>query len=349
MDARFFRARAAVLSCVISFVIATDAGAQSGVPFATYRTFETPHFIVTFEVGLEDHARRAATRAEAAHARLARAYGSTPRGKIRLVIVDQGDVFNGSATPSPTNRIVAFAHTPVEGDLFYADDNFRLRLEQTPGSVNGHHAKLGGLLLHVFEVTSIARNMAKTMNANSDLVIAGALLHDIGKVEAYEIEGGRFGQTPCGLLLGHVVLGCLMLERRLAAAGRAICSRGQVLDLQHMILSHHGSLEFGSPVQPMTAEAELVHWADEASAKANDMIESLEDSEAFTSGKAFSDKRPWRVGRRIWRRPDGIWQGYRPSPVPAARSSTYPALRAREASRSTVSRTPRRASPPVRR
>ena len=50
-------------------------------------------------------------------------------------------------------------------DLFYADDSFRVRLEQTPGSVNGHHAKLGGLLLHVFEVTSIARNMAKTMNA----------------------------------------------------------------------------------------------------------------------------------------------------------------------------------------
>src|SRR5688572_9431450 len=79
-------------------------------------------------------------------------------------------------------------------DLFYADDNFRVRLEQTPGSVNGHHAKLGGLLLHVFEVASIARNMAKTMNANADLVVAGALLHDIGKVEAYEIEGGGFGQ-----------------------------------------------------------------------------------------------------------------------------------------------------------
>jgi len=194
-------------------------------------------------------------------------------------------------------------------DLFYGDDSFRLKLEQTPGSVSGHHAKLGGLLLHTFEVTSIARAMAKTMNANADLVITGALLHDIGKVEAYEIEGGSFGQTPHGLLLGHVVLGCLMLERRLAAAARRICSASQALDLQHMILSHHGALEFGSPVQPMTAEAEIVHWADEASAKSNDMIESLEDAEAFTSGREFSDKRPWRVGRRIWRRPDGIWQG----------------------------------------
>ena len=194
-------------------------------------------------------------------------------------------------------------------DLFYADDSFRHQLEQTPGSVNGHHAKLGGLLLHVFEVTSIARNMAKTMNANADLVVVGALLHDVGKVEAYEIDGGGFAQSPRGLLLGHVVLGCLMLERRLAAVGRSICSEGQLLDLQHMILSHHGALEFGSPVQPMTIEAEIVHWADEASAKANDMIESLEDTESFAAGKEFSDKRPWRVGRRIWRRPDGVWQG----------------------------------------
>ena len=58
------------------------------------------------------------------------------------------------------------------------------------------------------------------MNANVDLVVAGALLHDVGKVEAYEIDGGGFGHTPSGFLLGHVVLGCLMLERRLAAAGR---------------------------------------------------------------------------------------------------------------------------------
>ena len=110
-----------ILLCgLVSLLIATGANAQ--VPSARYRTFETAHFILTFEAGLDDYARSAAARAEAAHARLARAYGPTPRGKIRLVIVDQGDIFNGSATPIPTNRIVAFAHTPVEGDLFYTDN-----------------------------------------------------------------------------------------------------------------------------------------------------------------------------------------------------------------------------------
>ena len=192
-------------------------------------------------------------------------------------------------------------------DLFFADDAFRLRFEKTPGSIAGHHARLGGLLLHVFEVTSVARQTARTMKANVDLAVAGALLHDIGKVEAYGIANGGFVHTPCGLLLGHVVLGVMMLERRLAPLSEPACSEGQLLELQHMILSHHGQLEFGSPVEPMTVEAEIVHWADEASAKANDMMESLDDSEAFASGGELSDKRVWRIGRRIWRRPHG-WE-----------------------------------------
>jgi hypothetical protein len=126
MDARRSRARAVILSCVVFSMIATEANAQFGIPFAKYRTFETSHFILTFEIGLEDYARRAAVRAEAAHTLLSRAYGSTPRGKIRLVIVDQGDMFNGAATPSPTNRVIAFAHTPIEGELFYTDDPIEL-------------------------------------------------------------------------------------------------------------------------------------------------------------------------------------------------------------------------------
>jgi 3'-5' exoribonuclease len=188
-------------------------------------------------------------------------------------------------------------------DLFFGDDDFRVRFERTPASTAGHHAKLGGLLLHVYEVTNIAKQTARTMRANTDLVVTGALLHDIGKVESYEIGPGGFTFTPCGLLIGHVVLGTLMLERRLAALGTSVCSDGQLTELHHMILSHHGALEFGSPVVPMTTEAEIVHWADEASAKATDMMELLGDSELFSEGREYSDKAHWRLKRRIWRRP----------------------------------------------
>jgi 3'-5' exoribonuclease len=188
-------------------------------------------------------------------------------------------------------------------DLFFGDDDFRVRFERTPASTGGHHAKLGGLLLHIYEVTSIARQTARTMRANVDLVVAGAILHDIGKVESYEIGPGGFGFTSRGLLLGHVVLGALMLERRIAALGESICTDGQLTELHHMILSHHGALEFGSPVQPMTTEAEIVHWADEASAKATDMLELLADGDLFSEGRETSDKPHWRLKRRIWRRP----------------------------------------------
>jgi len=152
MDVRFCRVRAVILSCVVCLLIAADASAQFGVPFAKYRTFETPHFILTFEVGLDDYARRAATRAEAAHALLAHSYGRTPRGKIRLVIVDQGDEFNGAATTYPTNRVIAFAHTPVEGDLFYTDDPIELLFTHELAHVFHLDEARGGwnVLRHVF-------------------------------------------------------------------------------------------------------------------------------------------------------------------------------------------------------
>ncbi len=206
---------------------------------------------------------------------------------------DAVDRMRADMTSAKLRRIV---------DLFYADDDFRVRLERTPASVSGHHARLGGLLQHIVEVAVVARTTAKLCRANPDLVIAGALLHDIGKLEAYSISSAGFGYTPRGQLLGHVVLGCLMLDRAIAVLDPRPCSDEQLLDVQHIILSHHGALEFGSPVLPMTLEAEVIHWADEASAKSNDMSECLDDGDAFVDGEEISIKKPWRVGRKIWRR-----------------------------------------------
>ena len=187
-------------------------------------------------------------------------------------------------------------------DLFFADDAFRERFERWPASVNAHHATVGGLLQHVTEVAVFAHTMAATMGANADLALTGALLHDIGKLEAYTIGAGGFAFTPANALVGHVVLGLLMLEQRLPSLGDPPLSASQLLELRHLILSHHGTLEFGSPVVPVTLEAEIVHWADEASAKANDMGDALADGSAFAEGEEVS-QRIWRVGRKVWRRP----------------------------------------------
>jgi 3'-5' exoribonuclease len=186
-------------------------------------------------------------------------------------------------------------------DLFFGDEAFRLAFERAPGSTRGHHASMGGLLEHTVEVAAIARESARVMKANAELATVGALIHDVGKVEAYTMDAGGFGFTAAGHLVGHVVLGSWMLDRRLQATGGAGLSELQVLELQHFILSHHGSLEFGAAVPPMTTEAEIVHWADETSAKANDMLESLADPDHFTGNDPFSSKRPWRLGKKIWR------------------------------------------------
>jgi 3'-5' exoribonuclease len=195
--------------------------------------------------------------------------------------------------------------------LFFEDEPFRLAFERTPASIGGHHSKVGGLLLHVWEVAYIARGMAKAMRASEDIVLAGVLLHDIGKTEAYGISWDGFVRTAAGNLIEHVVLGSMMLDERLARAAAAapadapLCSSDQRLELQHLILSHHGRLEHGSPVRPLTLEAEIVHRADDASAKSADVADSVADDDAYREGDQFGDRsKLWRVDRRsIWRRP----------------------------------------------
>lgn len=180
-------------------------------------------------------------------------------------------------------------------DLFFEDDDFRRDFERCPASISGHHAKLGGLLKHTTEVAAIARTVARTSGAELDIVLAGVLLHDIGKLESYSWSG-LFEYTVAGSLLGHVVLGALMLERRLNEEEKPPCTDEERQILLHLILSHHGKLEFGSPVMPMTLEAEVLHWADNASAKTASLAEVLGDPDNFTEGPI---SRPnWQLDRR---------------------------------------------------
>lgn len=188
-------------------------------------------------------------------------------------------------------------------DLFFADDVFRERFAKAPGATRGHHALIGGLLLHSCEVANIARESVRTMRGNVQLVTAGALLHDIGKVESYAILLSGFENTQAGHLLGHIVLGSLMLEERLRTLPAQTVSESQRLELHHFIQSHHGILEYGAAVRPMTLEAEILHFADQTSAKGNDFSEAVTDAELFpTDDLEFSSKRSWRLERRVWKR-----------------------------------------------
>ncbi|MBX3174213.1 MAG: HD domain-containing protein [Gemmatimonadaceae bacterium] len=189
-------------------------------------------------------------------------------------------------------------------DCFFADDTFREAFARTPGATRGHHAVIGGLLQHTCEVAEIARASVRTMGGDVPLVTAGAMLHDIGKVQAYDVALSGFEFTRAGQLLGHIVLGSLMLDERLAALpAHHRLSEEQRLELHHFIQSHHGIPEFGAAVRPMTLEAEILHFADNTSAKGNDFTEAVVDGELFPNAEQeFSAKRSWRLERRVWRR-----------------------------------------------
>jgi 3'-5' exoribonuclease len=185
-------------------------------------------------------------------------------------------------------------------DVFFGDPDFRRDYELCPGSTGNHHAALGGLLQHTIEVGAIARTIAKTCAADWDLVLAGVLLHDIGKIEAYRWDG-IFEMTDVGSLLGHVALGARALDRRLAELEPPLDERDEWL-LQHLVLSHHGELDFGSPVRPMTVEAEILHAADNASATTTNMAAAIAGRDNFEEGQAVS-KRIWTLERKVYRGP----------------------------------------------
>jgi 3'-5' exoribonuclease len=175
-------------------------------------------------------------------------------------------------------------------------------------------------LKHTVEVAAIARTIARVTGggggADADLVLAGVLLHDIGKLEAYRWEG-LFDYTDQHYLVGHVVLGALMLDRRLSEPNAPRCTPQEKALLLHLVLSHHGRQEYGSPVPPATLEAEVLHWADNASAKTASMAEALRDSDAFAEG-LVSQRRFWQLDNRRAYRGVSDWGGVETAPAPTS-------------------------------
>jgi 3'-5' exoribonuclease len=190
--------------------------------------------------------------------------------------------------------------------LLFDSPEFRRRFESCPASLAGHHAQLGGLLRHTAEVAAIGRAIARPAGADADLVLAGALLHDIGKLDAYRWSG-VFEMTELGSLLGHVTLGMLAVDRRVAEAAPPPCTPRELALLQHLIASHHGRLELGAAVPPMTLEAEILHYADDASAKTMSMADALADAANFEGASLVSARPVWQLDRRRVYRGSSDW------------------------------------------
>lgn len=183
----------------------------------------------------------------------------------------------------------------------FGDKEFFARFVECPAAQTYHHAYVGGLLEHTVAVATMCGCLAELYPAaDSDLLLTGALLHDIGKVDELAF-GTSIEYTNEGRLLGHVILG----ERRVRTVLASTPGK-MPLDLEvrlsHVMISHHGELEWGAPTRPRTLEALILHHADNMDAKTAGFVEAAR--------AATLVEEPWTDAMNLFRRPL-----YAPRPV----------------------------------
>ena len=144
-----------------------------------------------------------------------------------------------------------------------------------PGAIEIHHNWIGGLLEHTLEVLKYSLLSFDLFPVlDRDLLIAGALLHDIGKLDELEMTS-RIKGSDSGQLIGHIVLSTIFVSNKMDKLGLDKELKNKLL---HIIISHHGKLEYGSPKQPMFPEAVVIYYADEMSSKIAEITEFVKDS-----------------------------------------------------------------------
>lgn len=185
-------------------------------------------------------------------------------------------------------------------DEFLADKELMEKFCNVPGGVKLHHDYLGGLLEHTHNMLRVAIAILPFYpDVQPDLVLAGVFLHDIGKTEELSYDMA-FSYTDSGQLIGHIVKSFIMINQKadvLKAKGTDI--EQTILDaLGHIILSHHGAYDYGSPKLPATPEAFMVYYIDDLDAKVSQVTSAIE------SEPGDSDWTPWKTAlqTRLYRK-----------------------------------------------
>jgi len=228
------------------------------------------------------------------------------RGVERLVEYDRSHFIPSSTSDSNElytqmkTLISSFSNTYLRTLLrsFFNDPKFEAEFKVSPCAKSHHHNYLGGLIEHTYSVVVICRTMSRLYpSADKELLIAGALLHDIGKMECYSV-GCLIDVTPEGGLYDHVVMGYYEVRRRIEQIEdfpKDLSRR-----LLHMLLSHHGKREWGSPVVPLFDEACILFHADLMDSQTSEFIklrkEMGENSNEIWSGYSRKLERFFYLG-----------------------------------------------------
>lgn len=148
---------------------------------------------------------------------------------------------------------------------FFDNTSFQRRFKLAPAGVRAHHAYIGGLCVHTYDMLKVAESMTDLdPELDKELLFVGVLLHDIGKIREYEYFHS-IDNTDEGKLLGHIVIGVRMVEREIERIPDF--PERLTWKLLHMLISHHGAMEYGSPRRPLFLEAEILHHLDNLDAK----------------------------------------------------------------------------------
>jgi 3'-5' exoribonuclease len=182
------------------------------------------------------------------------------------------------------------------------------RYAAAPAARGMHHAYIGGLLEHSLSMATIARFLAGHYpHANKDLLICGALLHDMGKAYEYALAEG-FARSDDGRLVGHIVRGVVVIETAAAELG---FPAAELQQLVHLIVSHHGTHEWGSPIVPKTLEAVLLHQIDLLDSRIGGFMDHVGND---AGGDSWTTKRSDMFGTEL-QRPPGFVGFTRPDEI----------------------------------
>jgi 3'-5' exoribonuclease len=172
-----------------------------------------------------------------------------------------------------------------------------VKLRVWPAAQTLHHAYRAGFLEHVLQMAAVAEMLASAYGANADVLLAGVLLHDIGKLQELDYELAT-SYSREGRLLGHIMLGSALVRDAAATIGGF--PPLLLSEIQHLILSHHGCLEYGSPVTPMTVEAFILSFIDDLDAKINMVRQAIKDDTGdgeFTGYHSRLERVFWKGAR----------------------------------------------------
>ena len=197
-------------------------------------------------------------------------------------------------------RSLGNPHLRALAECFLMDDAFLSAFSQCPAGIKNHHAYIGGLLEHVVNLLDGAERLAPLYpDVDADLLKIGVFLHDCGKIRELSFRRS-FAYTNEGQLLGHLVLGVEMINEKLrevAALTGEPFPPELLLRIKHMILSHHGQLDFGSPVVPMTPEAILLSQLDNLDSKVHTVVRDIREDRGSSAWTPFIQS----LGRRLFK------------------------------------------------